>query len=109
MRPLVDQRILGEYREVLARPRLKLPKLVRDELMRRFAEVVEHVAVSAAAVSRLDRIALPDPDDRAFMEVALSGAAAAIVTGNASHYPAGDLEPVRVITPRQLLVELGAP
>jgi hypothetical protein len=41
------------------------------------------------------------------MEVALSGAAAAIVTGNTSDYPAADIEPVRVITSRQLLVELG--
>jgi len=106
IRPVVDGRILEEYREVLARPRLKIPVGVTIELLRRFSEVAEHVRVDAAAVSRLDRVVLRDPDDRPFMEVAVSAAVGVIVTGNTSHFPHRALSPVRVITPRQLLDEL---
>jgi putative PIN family toxin of toxin-antitoxin system len=105
IRPLVDRRILEEYIEVLCRPRLKIPVPVATELLRRFADVAEHVTTAAEAVSRLDRLALADADVRPFMEVALSAGASAVVTGNVSHFPAAALEPVRVLTPRQLLDE----
>ncbi|HUF49684.1 MAG TPA: putative toxin-antitoxin system toxin component, PIN family [Longimicrobiales bacterium] len=108
IRPVVDARILAEYRAVLARPRLKIPAAVGTELLRRFAEVAEHVTVTAAAVSRLDRVALKDPNDRPFMEVAASVAAFAIVTGNTRHLPRAALAPVRVLTPRHLLDEFGS-
>jgi putative PIN family toxin of toxin-antitoxin system len=108
IRPVVDPRILEEYVAVLCRPRLNIPMPVATELLRRFADVAEHVTITAEVVSRVDRLALPDPDDRPFMEVALSAGASAIVTGNTSHFPAGALEPVRVLTPRQLVDEVRA-
>jgi predicted nucleic acid-binding protein len=49
-------------------------------------------------------IALPDPDDRAFLEVALSGDADALVAGNHRHFPAAA---VAVLSPAQLLAMLG--
>jgi uncharacterized protein len=48
--------------------------------------------------------ALPDPDDRPFIEVALSGRADAVVTGNVRHFPP-DLGVV-VLSPRALLQRL---
>jgi len=107
IQPLTDHRIMAEYRDVLTRPRLKIPPTATTELMQRFSEVAEHVEVVATAVSRLDRVKIPDPEDRPFMEVALSGAADAIVTGNTNHFPPSELQPVRVLTPRELLEELG--
>jgi predicted nucleic acid-binding protein len=52
-------------------------------------------------------LVLADPDDRPFMEVALSAGVGAIVTGNTSRFPQAALQPVRVLTPRQLLDEVG--
>lgn len=46
-------------------------------------------------------LTLPDRDDRAFVEVALSGHADALVTGNARHFPP-DLG-IIVLSPRALL------
>ncbi len=97
IRPLVDARILEEYREVLARPRLRIPAASAEGFLQAFAEVAEHVTVTAEAATRFDRVALADPDDRPFMEVAASAGAGAIVTGNTSHFPAAALKPIRVL------------
>lgn len=105
--PVIDLRILADYGEVLARPRLKIPADRASDFLLRFGEVAERVIVMKEAASRFYQIALPDPDDRPFMEVAVSAAANAIVTGNTDHFPEALLKPVRVLTPRQLLDELG--
>ncbi len=107
VRAVVDARILEEYREVRSRARLKIPPAITTEFLSRFAELAEHIMVNQEAVSHLDRLTLSDPDDRPFMEVAVSAGAGAIVTGNVSHFPRVALKPIRVLTPRQLLEELG--
>lgn len=57
-----DQRILGEYAEVLARPRFKFsPKLVREVLNK---IEVDGLAVDASGEPDLD---LPDADDEPFL------------------------------------------
>jgi putative PIN family toxin of toxin-antitoxin system len=110
IRPVVDIRILEEYRDVLARPRLGISAAIATEMLQTFAEIAEHITVTPEAVERFDQLALPDPDDRPFMEVATSAGVVAIVTGNTSHSPPAELEPVRVLTPRQLLEDVsGAP
>lgn len=109
IQPLIDLRILDEYAEVIARPRLKIPVVRASDFLLRLGDVAERVIVTKEATSRFDGVALRDPDDRPFMEVAVSAAASAIVTGNTSHFPKALLEPIRVLTPRQLLDELGAP
>lgn len=107
VRPVVDGRLLGEYAEVLARPRLGISADIAAELLRHLSDVSEHVTVIAEDVSRLDRVALPDAGDRPLIELAVSAGVSAIVTGNTRHFPTDALEPVRVLTPRQLLEELG--
>ena len=93
---LYDARVLGEYREVLARPHLGIPQ---DAAAAACAFVEAHgVAVQPRALS----IALPDEDDLPFVEVAVAGFADAIVTGNAAHFP-GELLTVRVWSPRAFL------
>ena len=98
---LYDDRILAEYREVLARPKFDLNP---DDV----AQVVGQLdrtgeAVSAAPLS----VTLEDEDDVPFLEVAVAGAADALVTGNATDFKAvrGSHE-VRVISPRELLDEI---
>lgn len=96
---LVDDRIEAEYRSVLARPKLRL------DVARRTALLTALLA-SAERVDPVQRYAGPmiDGDDRMFVEVALSGRADAIITGNAKHFPS-ELG-VEVIGPTTLLARL---
>lgn len=96
--PLVDARILAEYRRVLARPRFGLgPEVVAATL-----SSLEAAAVSIDA-PRLP-LRLPDPDDLPFLEVAVAGRAHALVTGNARHFaPLQGAHTVRVASPREAL------
>jgi putative PIN family toxin of toxin-antitoxin system len=81
--PLYDDRILAEYRDVLARPRLR----IRPE---HAAAVLEAITTYGIAVdvrgATIGARAL-DPDDQPFLEVALVGEAAAIVTRNRADFP----------------------
>lgn len=80
---LVDERILLEYRTVTGRPKFrKVDPDARAALLAR----IDERAVVLDRVARYDG-ALADDDDRRFVEVALAGAASAIVTGNLADYP----------------------
>ena len=93
-----DARILAEYAEVLARPRFGFaPTLVAEVL--RGLEAAGELVVPATV-----QFQLPDPDDQPFLEVAVAGQAAAIVTGNLRHFPKG--LGVEVLSPRALLDRL---
>ena len=76
-----DDRILGEYEDVLARPELRIkPAHARA--------VIAHIELSGQLI---DAVALPsdgfqDPDDLPFAEVFISANAQALVTGNLSHF-----------------------
>src|SRR5437867_13396433 len=78
----LDERILAEYDEVLARPRFQFePQRVREVLDKLGAD---GLAVDATAIPHLD---LPDPDDEPFLAVALAASADFLVTGNLSDHP----------------------
>jgi uncharacterized protein len=100
---LYDLRIIAEYREVLARPHLRLdPTTVKTlvDSLERVGEPVEDAPTYRRPV--------PDRDDLPFIEVAIAGSADAIVTGNRAHFPE-DLG-VEVLSPGELLERLpGAP
>lgn len=89
-----DDRILAEYEDVLARPKLHIhpanAKAVIDyiELTGRYIET--HPVI-------LDDDF--DPDDLPFIEVHTYGSAAALITGNSKHF----LQVKRVFTPSQFL------
>ena len=70
------------------------------EVTRQLEANGERVATSASVVQ------LPDADDLPFIDVALSGKADALVTGNARHFPKG--LGVVVLSPRDLLQRLEA-
>lgn len=92
--------ILAEYREVAGRPK---HGPWRDTLL--------------SLIGLLDRVAievepeeggfdLPDPDDEAYLAAAEAGAAEALVTGNARHFPAGRYGRIAILTPREFLDRL---
>lgn len=100
--PLLDQRILDEYRNVLVRPALALPA----EVVRGTISFFERQGKRVSA-NRLD-VELPDPDDLPFLEVAFTGRADALVTGNLKHYPPASRCGVRVVGPAAYLRLLDA-
>ena len=98
----VDARLLEEYRQVLARPRLGFdPGRVGEFLAQVDAEGVRGGPAPL-------RVRLPDHDDEPFLEVALATAADALVTGNAKHFPPARREGVRVVSPRVFMDEYRA-
>jgi putative PIN family toxin of toxin-antitoxin system len=80
---LLDDRILLEYRTVLARPKFQraIKPAQAEALLALCSELGEYVA------ARPLNVAQPDPDDAPFLEVAVAGRAHALVTGNLKHFP----------------------
>lgn len=93
----VDARILAEYAEALQRPRFK----VHPELGSQLLDYLHHAAEPVLALPLAD--ALPDPDDLAFLEVALAARADYLVTGNARHFPQNARHGIAVLAPREFL------
>lgn len=100
MTVLYDARLLDEYEDVLRRPKMKLAPMRIEELLatmhRRGVNVGESTPWTGA---------MTDDDDRMFVEVAITGQADAIVTGNSADFPidAG----FEVLPPAKLLARLG--
>ena len=98
---LADSRIIAEYDEVTSRPKFNFPQWKRVGMLETIVLVAEPVIASPL------RLSLPDPDDRLFIEVAVTGAADYIITGNVKHFaPLPVSLNVQVRTPRQLMDEL---
>lgn len=91
-----DERILSEYRKVLARPKFGFDA-EQVAVLLEFLEANGH-AVLAPPLA----LSLPDTSDEAFVEVAVASSADFIVTGNLKHFPAGRLRGARPIAPRAL-------
>ena len=93
---VLDDRIVHEYAEVLARPAFGLPQtdvaLVLGVIQEQAEWVETPVAVHAAG--------LPDPDDAPFLECARA-AGVPVVTGNIRHFPKRLCTGVEVLTPAE--------
>jgi putative PIN family toxin of toxin-antitoxin system len=92
-----DARILAEYAEVLLRPKFPFEPYLIDALL---AQVREAGTVVAAAPLPFH---LPDPDDEMFLQVALAGGAAFLITGNLRHYPVARRQDLPVATPAEFI------
>lgn len=93
---LYDDRILAEYREVVARPRLRIQPMEA-------ALIIDGIESNGWLVPAppLD-VELPDPMDLPFLEVAEAGHAAALVTGNGRHFtPVRGHVAIPVLTPAE--------
>lgn len=99
---LYDARMLAEYRAVLSRPKFRAaiaPPMI-EQLVSGLIASGEKIDALAADLD------LPDPDDIPFLEVAFTGRADALVTGNARHFQ--PLRGVTVVSPGGLLRLLAA-
>ena len=92
-----DARVIGEYRDVLSRPKFSFERTYA----RQFIEYIEHFGIPVSAKPLPMR--LRDPYDEPFLEVAISGSAESLITGNIAHYPLKGKQLVRILTPRQFL------
>jgi putative PIN family toxin of toxin-antitoxin system len=101
---VVDDRILAEYAAVLNRAKFRpyfTAKDARDILL--FLEYNSHYTVATVHLA-----GLPDPNDRSFLEVALS-AAVPLVTGNVAHFPPDRCSGCEVLVPAVFLRSFRAP
>ncbi len=76
-----DDRILGEYEDVLARPELRIRPA-------RARAVIAHIELAGKLISPdpLSTVGYPDPDDVPFAEVFITSDADALITGNIRHF-----------------------
>jgi len=93
----LDARLLGEYSEVLKRPHFNFD----TELVSAFIDQISHagVFVSSSPLSS----SLPDPDDTAFLEVAIGGNAECLITGNLKHFPSKLRHGIKALSPRDFI------
>ena len=92
-----DGRVLAEYREVLARPRLAL----RAESVETVLARLVHNGLRVLAPPLRNK--LPDPDDQPFLEVGIAASADYLVTGNRKHFPAELCRGIAVVNPHEFL------
>jgi len=77
----VSAAILSEYATVMARPELKIPKKLRQQLM----QLIKN-RTRVITPSRLSQMT-SDPADNIFIECADAARADYLVTGNRQHFP----------------------
>ncbi len=92
-----DERILSEYRDVLARGKFAFDRQLVEELL----AFLEAAGLPILAPP-LD-LTLPDPADQMFIEVAVFGNADFLVTGNLKHFPKTARQGIAVVSPREFV------
>ncbi len=97
----VSEEILAEYREVLARPELKIPRGLRQQLLQ-LIRSRSHLVKPSHTLQMTK-----DSDDNKFLECADAARADYLVTGNVRHFPKF-WKKTKVITPREF-VDIVAP
>ncbi len=95
---LYDDRILGEYQEVLLRPELSIQPGHVQAILSYFRLAGKRVSAMPLFID-----SLPDQDDLPFIEVAMTGEAEAIVTGNRKHFVAVPSVEVKIYSPQEFL------
>jgi len=92
----VSDAIIAEYREVLARPELKIRKGLRQQVLQLLRNHSQTVTPSRPLQIT------PDPDDNIFLECADAARVDYLVTGNPRHFPKF-WKKTKVITSREFL------
>lgn len=93
----VDARLLAEYEQVLLRPRFGFDP---DSV----AALIDYIDATGHKVSSVPlSVRLPDPDDEAFLEVAVASGAEYLVTGNLAHFPPKARAGVSVVSPAEFV------
>jgi putative PIN family toxin of toxin-antitoxin system len=94
---LYDDRILSEYREGLLREKFGFKEYDVDILLE-YIET-EGIRITAAVSGE----PLLDKDDIPFLEVALSGKADVLVTGNKRHFKVKSARGLKILSPEEFL------
>jgi len=92
----VNEAIMAEYREVLARPKMNIRKGLRQQLL----QLIKTHAYSVTPSRQLQ--VTRDPDDNKFVECADAARADYLVTGNQRHFPKF-WKRTKVITSREFI------
>jgi putative PIN family toxin of toxin-antitoxin system len=100
--PVFDDRILFEYRDVLARPKFSFPAPVVADLLSALT------IIGRPVIAVHSHVRLPDEKDRCFYECALATTSGILVTGNQRHFPehVHNGIRVRVYSPSEFLIVL---
>lgn len=93
---LIDDRILSEYREVLRRTKFSFDELLVDDVL----ATLDRLALFVMSENHL--LHLPDRDDLPFLEVALSGKAHTLITGNKKDF-GKPLQNLKIVSPTEFL------
>ena len=94
--PVLNKKIVAEYREVLMREKFRLTKQIVDDVIETLEEKGEYIDCEESGYD------LPDPKDVIFYAVVMEKRQeedAFLVTGNIKHFPK---EPF-VVTPKEML------
>ncbi len=100
-RPVVTDRILAEYEEVLCRPRFRLD----NARVRTLLDALRARALIAPFTPFKNAHALPDPDDAIFLEAA-AALGVPIVTGNIKHFPHKSTGGISILSPAAFVARL---
>jgi len=93
-----DDRILGEYEDILARPKFGIePSKART--------LITHIELTGQLIyaESLSSVGFQDPDDLPFAEVFITAHAQALITGNLRHFTPLVETGLPVYTPTQFL------
>jgi len=98
---VVNESILAEYYEVLARPKFDL----NFNKVNIIFEFIRTRGIKAPTLA--ESFSLPDSSDVPFLEAALATQADALITGNKKHFPTKSCKGQKVVSPREFISELG--
>lgn len=93
---LYDDRIIIEYEQVLARKKFNFSEAMVNQILDYLVTTGERVCAVPL------KIKLKDPFDLPFIEVAVSGLADVLITGNKKHFPQ-KLISTRIVAPQEFL------
>ena len=93
---LYDNRIIGEYVTLLNRRKFKFEKEIIEPLI----DFIKHEGSFIAADPL--KIKFEDEDDKMFLEVAKSGDAEYLITGNIIHFPNEQF----IVTPKEFIEKM---
>ena len=93
-----DARILAEYEEVLGGPKFKF----KEDMVIALLDHIRHLRIDSSFLS-LDLDHCRIYDDEPFLEVAIAGRVACLVTGNKNHFPPVLCRGIAVFSPSDFL------
>ena len=102
---VVSEAVLGELDRVLHYPRIQERYRLPDELVHRFPELLRAGAILVQPDDELTVIDR-DPTDNRYLECAVAGHAAYVVSGDDHLLAVGEYRGIRMLAPRDFLVLL---